>query len=186
MKKPNPLAAIIAALALLLISAAAVHAIAVLSAPSLIMGIAIDRVSANGQQFNQWQWRDRVNPSQRDIVQPSPDLAYGACAYDLQRGPVRITIMPGASYVSLSLYADNTDNFFTINDRAMNGQPIEIALIGPGGRAPQDAKRVVQSPSTRGLALERRLAPTAEAFAGADAVRRAGRCERWNQQQALP
>jgi uncharacterized membrane protein len=175
----GPLRTLLTASLAALVLAAITHAVLIFAAPSFIMGVAIDRVGQSGRTVNQWLWRDSVSPAQRDIVQPSPDLAYGACAFDLQRGPVRIRIMPGADYVSLSLYADNTDNFFTINDAAMNTGPIEIALIGPGGRAPDGAARVVRSPSTRGLALERRLAPTAEAFAAADAVRREGVCERW-------
>lgn len=166
-------------LALTALFAAIMHVIAVFSAPSVIMGIAIDRVGKAGMANNEWVWRDRVSHRQRDIVQPSPDLAYGACAFDLNQGPVRIRIAPGADYVSLSLYADNTDNFFTVNDRDMAGQPLEIAIIGPGGRAPENAVKVVRSPSMRGLALERRLAPTAQAFAAADAVRRGGVCARW-------
>jgi uncharacterized membrane protein len=166
-------------LGLTLVFAVIAHGAAVLLSPSLIMGVAIDRVGANGMAVNQWVWRERVSPAQRDIVQPSPDLAYGACAFDLSRGAVRITVMPGADYVSLSLYADNTDNFFAVNDSAMNGQPLEIALIGPGGRAPAGAAQVVQSPTVRGLALERRLAPTPDAFAAANIARRAGACAPW-------
>jgi uncharacterized membrane protein len=153
-------------LVLTLIVAAAFHAAAILLAPQVIMNVAFDRVSQNGRAANTWIWRERVNPEHRDIVQPSPDLAYGACAFDLTRGPVRIRIAPGADYVSLSLYADNTDNFF--------------AVIGPGDSAPAGAARVVRSPSMRGLALERRLSPTAAAFAAADQARRTGVCERWN------
>lgn len=168
-------------LAMSLLFAAAFHAAAILLAPQAIMSVAFDRVSQNGLAVNQWVWRARVNPDQRDIVQPSPDLAYGACAFDLTQGPVRIRIAPGADYASLSLYADNTDNFFTINDRELQGQPLEIALIGPGGgEAPAGAARVVRSPTMRGLALERRLAPTEEAFEAADLARRTGVCERWN------
>jgi uncharacterized membrane protein len=167
-------------LVLTLIVAAAFHAAAILLAPQVIMNVAFDRVSQNGRAANTWIWRERVNPEHRDIVQPSPDLAYGACAFDLTRGPVRIRIAPGADYVSLSLYADNTDNFFAVNDRTMQGQSLEIALIGPGDSAPAGAARVVRSPSMRGLALERRLSPTAAAFAAADQARRTGVCERWN------
>jgi uncharacterized membrane protein len=166
-------------LMLILVFAGLTHALVVLSAPSVIMGVAIDRVGERGLATNQWHWRDRISHRYRDIVQPSPDLAYGACAFDLQQGPIRIKVAPGADYVSVSLYADNTDNFYSVNDRTMAGQPIEIAIIGPGGRAPEGATTVVQSPTMRGLALERRLAPTAQAFAAADALRRSGVCARW-------
>lgn len=166
-------------LGMMLVFAAAFHGAAIVAAPSVVMGVAMDRVGQRGVAVNQWHWRDRVTPAMRDIVQPSPDLAYGACAYDLQQGPVRIRVMPGAGYVGLSLYADNTDNFFTVNDRVMQAQPYEIALVARGSSPPQGAVNVVESPTRRGLALERRLAPTPEAFAAADAARRGGVCEPW-------
>lgn len=166
-------------LAITLIFAIGFHGAAVMLAPGVVMNVVIDRVGQRGLALNQWQWRDRVTPAMRDIVQPSPDLAYGACAFDLQQGPVRLRILPGADYTSLSLYDDSTDNFYTVNDRAMQGQPFEIALVLRGSAPPPDAARVVESPSRRGLALERRLAPTPEAFTAADAVRRGGVCEPW-------
>lgn len=175
---------VLAFLVMTLVFAALAHAAAVMLAPTVIMGVAIDRVSQHGLESNRWIWRDRVTPAQRDIVQPSPDLAYGACAYDLHNGPVRIRIEPGAEYTSLSLYAENTDNFFTLNDRAMSGQPTEIVLVRRGSPPPPGAARVVESPSRTGIALERRLAPSAEAFAAADAVRRRGVCALWTPSEA--
>jgi len=72
-------------------------------------------------------------------------------------------------YWSLSLYADNSDNFFVIDDReARNGA--QITLIRRGRPAPDDAARVIVSPSRLGVALIRRLAPTPEAYAAAAAL----------------
>ena len=110
-------------------------------------------------------------------MRPSPDFAYSACAYDLSNGPVEMRVTPWSAYWSLSLYADNSDNFFTLNDReAQNGG--DIMLIRRGSRAPETTDRVVESPSGRGVALIRRLAPTAEAFAAAGAASRGDICAR--------
>jgi uncharacterized membrane protein len=115
----------------------------------------------------------------RGIVRPSPDLAYSACVFDLSKGPVRFTVAAWRDYASLSLYGENTDNFYRINDRDAKGAPFDVVLIKPG--LVRDAVKVenaivVESPSTRGIALVRRLAPTPEAFAEADAARRNDVC----------
>ena len=153
-----------------------VHAIVVLRAPSFIMSKAIERVSRNGAAVNAFTFGPQVSPASRAIVRPSPDLAYASCVYDLGDGPVRIRVAPWDDYVSLSLYAGNTDNFYTINDAAMAGQPVEIVLVTREQTPPSGAK-VVVSPTRRGIALERRLAPNAERFALADAARRQSVCE---------
>jgi uncharacterized membrane protein len=147
-----------------IIAALIAHLAFVHVAPRLMMGRAIEALSADG--FNAWRLAERVTPDARQIVRPSPDFAYSACAYDLSDGPVTISVTPWEDYWSLSLYADNSDNFFVIDDReARNG--VEITLIRRGRAAPDDAPRVVASPSAQGIALIRRLAPTPETYARA-------------------
>lgn len=159
---------------LTLLIAAATHAAALFAAPYLVMNLAMNRIAEIGG-VNAWSFSPRVTPETQRIVRSSPDLAYASCAFDLSGGPVRIRVAPGADYASLSLYAANTDNFFSINDRKMGPGGAEVVLVGPGQAAPAgaDPGQVVRSPTTRGIALDRRLAPTAEAFAAADAARKA-------------
>jgi uncharacterized membrane protein len=118
---------------------------------------------------------DRVTPLSRTIVRPSPDFAYSACPYDLEGGPLVIAVSPWESYWSLSLYAANSDNYFVIDDREARGGA-EITLIRRGGARPDDAERVVESPSRRGVALVRRLAPTLDEYNRASAVARRDIC----------
>jgi uncharacterized membrane protein len=141
--------------------------------PRVLMGVAIDRVG-NGQ-FNAWRVSDRVTETSRTIVRPSPDFAYSACPYDLSDGPMVITATPWDAYWSLSLYARNSDNFFVIDDReAQSGA--EVTLIRRGRVHPEGASMVVESPSTRGIALIRRLAPTLDAYNAAVRVARDDVC----------
>ncbi len=159
-------------IAIALLVAAAAHAAFVLATPRLIMNVAIERIGEGA--FNAWRHAPRVDETARGVVRPSPDLAYSACAYDLSRGPVRVSVAPGEDYVSLSLYADNTDNYFVRSDReAPRG--IDIVLAQRGQDLPRDAE-IVFSPSARGLALVRRLAPDAAGFARADAARQEDTC----------
>lgn len=160
-----------------LIVAVFAHFAVVYATPRVLMGVAFDRLSAGG--VNMWRIADRVTPLSRTIVRPSPDFAYSACAYDLSRGPLTLRVAPWRSYWSLSLYASNSDNYYVIDDReARNG--VEIALIR-AGREPRSTERIVRSPSTRGIALIRRLAPTPEDYAHAREAARGDICAPFGQ-----
>jgi uncharacterized membrane protein len=158
-----------AALAIAVVS----HFVFIHAAPRAMMGVAIKRIGAGGA--NAWQFADRVTPLSRQIVRPSPDFAYSACSYDLSDGPVVITATPWNAYWSLSLYAANSDNFFVIDDREAR-YGAEITLVRAGRAHPEGASMVVESPSARGIALIRRLAPDLENYNAAAQVAREDVC----------
>lgn len=160
------------ALATVLIAIGA-HFVFIYATPRVLMNVAFDRVGVAGP--NTWQVADRVTPISRTIVRPSPDFAYSACAYDLSDGPLRIRVNPWHQYWSLSLYAGNSDNFFVTDDREAR-RGADIILIRRGARAPEDVENVVRSPSTRGIALIRRLAPTLDEYNRAREVSRGDAC----------
>ena len=94
----------------------------------------------------------------REVVRPSPDLLYSACPFDLSRGPLRITAAVPDSYFSISAFADNTDNFFVINDRQIKAARVELTLARQGSDYRGGAgERVVRSPSDEGILLVRTL-----------------------------
>lgn len=156
-----------------LIVAVIAHFAFIIATPRALMHVAIERIG--GGHFNAWRLSPRVTPESRAIVRPSPDFAYSACAYDLSNGPVEMRVTPWNAYWSLSLYADNSDNYFVIDDReARDGA--DITLIRRGGEHPRDAVRVVESPSQRGIALIRRLAPAPDDYAAAAQVAQSDLC----------
>jgi len=150
-----------------LVIAGLVHFAAIYAVPRVLMNVAIERVGAGGA--NKWTVGDRVTQASRQIVRPSPDFAYSACAYDLSEGPVVISATPWNDYWSLSLYAANSDNFFVIDDREAH-YGAEITLVRRGRDHPEGASMVVESPSERGIALIRRLAPRLDAYNAAKQV----------------
>lgn len=156
-----------------LLVAAATHFAAIYATPRLLMHAAFERLGAGGA--NVWHVADRVTPLSRTIVRPSPDFAYSACAYDLSRGPLILRVGPWRSYWSLSLYAANSDNYFVIDDREAR-RGVEVTLVRAGARAPDGASHVVRSPSTRGVALIRRLAPTLDEYNSAREAARGDAC----------
>lgn len=156
-----------------LIAAVLAHVAFVHFAPRVMMSIAIDRLGDGRTNF--WRFGERVTPASRTIVRPSPDFAYSACPYDLGQGPVLIQVAPWDAYWSLSLYADNSDNFFTLNDREARFGG-EVTLVRAGQAHPEGASMAIESPSQRGIALVRRLAPRVEDFAAAAEVAREDVC----------
>jgi uncharacterized membrane protein len=156
-----------------MIAAAVAHVALVQASPRVLMNKAIERIGAGGS--NAWRIADRVTPDSRQIVRPSPDFAYAACSYDLSEGPVTIHVEPWGAYWSLSLYADNSDNFFVVDDREVR-EGVTITLVQQGRATPEGAPRVVRSPSVRGIALIRRLAPTPDEYAAAAQVARGDIC----------
>jgi uncharacterized membrane protein len=150
------------------------HFAFVIAVPRVLMNAAYERLSAAGG-VNAWRVGERVSADSRQIVRPSPDFAYSSCAYDLSEGPLRLQVAPWDAYWSLSLYGANTDNYFVIDDREAH-HGVEIVLIRRGRRAPDSAVRVVESPSARGIALIRRLAPTRSAYDEAAEIARGDIC----------
>ena len=153
----------------LLATAVIVHLLAVWAAPYLIMHILMDGPTARTMQWqNQAAFPPPVTAASRTIVMPSPDLLYSVCAYDTSNGPVRVTANPVLpSYWSIALYGANSDNFFVVNDRKAQGQPVNIWLVSEGANAraqpvPQGAQ-VVVSPSRKGFLLMRVLTGDYEA-----------------------
>ncbi|WP_020651008.1 DUF1254 domain-containing protein [Solimonas variicoloris] len=151
------------------------HLATVLAAPYVLMDVAMARVSkADG--INHWTHPPRTTETSRKVVRPSPDLAYSACVYDLDGGPVHVTASAWDDYMSVSVFAHNSDNIFVINDRQAP-QGVDMIIVRKGEPHPPGAALVVESPSRRGIVLQRRVAPTQERWEAANAARRHDICE---------
>jgi uncharacterized membrane protein len=162
----------------LLFAAAAVlgHVGLVMATPYVLMKVVTKRASQDGKLINQFQFGPRTTKDSRGVVRPSPDLAYSTCVYDLANGPVLVEAAPtpGQGYVSLSVFAANTDNV-AVFDTTQLPQGIRFVLAREGQKTP-DGEKVVVSPSDRGIILDRRLAANDELFAAADQARRSDKC----------
>ncbi len=155
-----------------LLAAVITHFVIIFVTPNVLMDVAFKRLGS----ANAWHLGQRVTQTSRAIVRPSPDFAYSACPYDLGNGPVRIHIAPWGDYWSLSLYAANSDNYYVLDDReAQTGA--DVLLIRAGSAPPDhETAMIAQSPSQRGIALIRRLAPTPDTYAAVAQVSRGDVC----------
>lgn len=158
------------------VAVAAGHVGTIIAAPRAIMHVALNKMSDGGKRLNQFSFGPRTTSHSRAIVRPSPDLAYSNCVYDLSQGPIRVSAAPSPDngYVSLSVFDARTDNV-GVFDSLQFPQGISFVLAKAGQKTPPGVS-VVISPSTRGVILDRRLAPSAELFAKVDQARRADSC----------
>lgn len=153
-------------LAAFILVAAGVHAATVWYLPRLAMNTAMASFEESGITANEIVHVPPTDETSRRVVRPSPDLLYSVCMLDLSGGPVRIRAAGWDGYMSLSLFAANTDNVAAFNNSQINGDiSVTIGQTGVTG---------VALGSERGIALIRRLAADDASMARADAVRRQG------------
>lgn len=157
-------------------TAVVAHVAAVYATPHFLMNVAMKRLGGDDGAVNRFAFGDRTTQNSRRVVRPSPDLAYSSCVYDLSNGPIEVSAAssPNAGYLSISVFAANTDNI-GVYDSLRSPQGIRFVLALDGQAVP-DGVPMLRSPSTRGIILDRRLAPNAALFAEVDQARRADRC----------
>ena len=140
--------------------AVAVHIGIVVAVPYGIMTIFLGRLTAQAG-VNHIARPPLPDDTARGVVAPSPDLLYGACAYDLGSGPLRITMRPPAGYWSVALYDRNTDNFYHRNDSDTTGGDFNLILTAhtpsPSLSARFPTAQFVTTPHQTGLMLARLL-----------------------------
>lgn len=142
--------------------AASANVATVAALPWLINAVVVHRLAEMSGGYNRAVAWPRADASTRTIVRPSPDLLYTSCAFDVSGRPLRITAPAQDSYVSVSGFAANTDNFFALNDAdlapgADGRKRFDLVLARPGATGLPEGARVVTAPSGRGLILFRSL-----------------------------
>jgi uncharacterized membrane protein len=150
-------------LLVLLVTAAAAHALTLRLGPGVIMDRAMDALAARGVALHAFTAPQRITPQTQTVVRSSPDLYYALCRYDLSAPGTALAVSMGTwpDYQSVAFFDAQTNNFATLRGI---GKAVAVRLLPPGSAAAEGA---IVSPSARGVILIRRLAPTAERFAAA-------------------
>lgn len=164
---------ILITLTIFLTSLAASHWHTIQTFPRNQMDKVIERVGRSGERLNTLVHAPPVSTASRNVVRPSPDLIYSICVYDLSNGPVYLEMTLNDYYSSLSIFDNDTNNFFVINDRETDGASSRVILydndINISGVEPNTLR--VESPTRKGVALIRRLAGSPEMLAAAQSTR---------------
>lgn len=156
--------------------AIAVHIAVVRAFPYLVMFV-VGRVFKG--PVNEMIHMPPTTAASRSVVRPSPDLLYSAVIYDVRDGPLRIDALVPATYWSISFFANNTDNYFVTNDRAIGEGPASFVLAGPGEKpdAP-DSAYLIEAKSKRGVILLRALVQDFAKIDDLIAIQKQAHCSR--------
>jgi len=132
--------------------------------PRLAMNTAMSRMDSIGAVPNRIAHVPPTDETSRRVVRPSPDLLYSVCLLDVSDGPVLVRAVDWGGYMSLAVFAGNTDNVAAVNDSQTVGD-IELTIASGGGGD-------VELGSERGIAIIRRLVTDTETLLHADNIRR--------------
>ncbi|MBW1880104.1 MAG: DUF1254 domain-containing protein [Deltaproteobacteria bacterium] len=142
-------------LAAALVASVLVHLCTVMAVPYAVMLLL--KVDTEAEP-NRVHHGPLVTAETRDVVRPSPDLLYSACPFDLSDGPLQVTARVPDSYFSISAFADDTDNFFVLNDQQIETVNVAIVLVTKDqDYTAKPAERVVIAPSVEGVVIFRML-----------------------------
>lgn len=161
--------------ALVLVIAGAVHAALLFGTPYMVM-LALNYSVGKSEGYGKLYIAEQAQAGRDRIVRSSPDLLYSACAFKMSDGPLRVTAPALPTYMSLSFFAHNTDNFFSLNDKqAPNGIDVVLAKKGEKVDLPEGAQ-LVETDSPYGFILLRYYLGNKQVFEF-DGVRKLAKCE---------
>jgi len=108
-------------------------------------------------------------PTPQSEVMPFMDPAFASavCRYDLESGPIKLTVPITPAYTSVSFYTRRGVAYYAINDRSAGRRQIELQLMTAAQRADLPEEEDVTAADRlivlRALAPEPGLMPVAQA-----------------------
>jgi uncharacterized membrane protein len=143
-----------------------VHLVAVLILPRTATQDAYSRLSPVAA-VNAVTQLPQPTPQAELLPFMDPAFASAVCRYDLDGGPLRLTVPINAAYTSVSFYTRRSVAYYAINDRSAGRRQIELLLMTSAQRAdlPEEEdvtsadRLIVESPSNTGLIVMRAMAP---------------------------
>lgn len=134
-----------------LIGAAIVHIAIVFLVPVYSDKNAWSRIEASGDPYRFYRLGQKTGP----ISDSDPLVKEATCRFDLSNGPVHITTQRNVPYWSLSIYAPNGDNLYSLNDNVSNDRKLDLVIADPIGMASlrSDASRS----DTRSIFIEQNI-----------------------------
>lgn len=173
-------------LSVMLVVALASHLVLSIAAPKLIMGLAIKKMKktacdtavkrrvdmANFTAVNCILPAERRTAETKEVVAPNPNMLFSVILYDVSQKPLLIESPVPTTYWSISFYADNTDNYFILNDRQVNANSVKLLLTNGKDPVPRiEGTQVVKAQSNKGVVLFRYLIKDEAHFKEIDKLR---------------
>ncbi|MEM7768033.1 MAG: DUF1254 domain-containing protein [Pseudomonadota bacterium] len=127
-------------------------------APMTVMTTIADRIASGAGGWNACFHNRAYGPRLESARRANPDSIISSMAYDLSEGPVRVAGETWPRYWSISLYQQNSDNFFVMNDLEMASSSFEFILALDGQDTTPFEGVPIISPTEKGIMLIRRFA----------------------------
>lgn len=128
------------------------------AAPKRVMANVEARVAAGAGGWNACYHNRAYGPRENAPRRANPDSIISSMAYDLSEGPVRVSGETWPRYWSLSLYQQNSDNYFVVNDQQLDSADFDFVIVQDGQMTGETDARVIISPTEQGVMLVRRFA----------------------------
>jgi uncharacterized membrane protein len=108
-----------------------------------------------------------IGPGQSILVEPSPDISYAFCRFDISALPLKVSAPIPDSYWSVSVYSNTGENLYTINDAQTGVRRLELVIADASQSLPegggivdlQEEATLYSSPVRQGLIVLRGFIP---------------------------
>lgn len=127
-------------------------------APIKVMSTIEARIISGTGSWNACRHNQVYGPRANAARRANPDSIISSMAYDLSDGPVRVAGETWPRYWSLSLYQQNSDNYFVVNDQELERSSFDYVLALQGQDTSALSGTVIISPTKKGIMLIRRFA----------------------------
>lgn len=111
-----------------LLLAGIIHIVAVLAVPALAVGRPYERIAAVGPENVVVVLPDPV-PGASVLPRPDPAMAMASCRFSLADRPFRLAVSNPSSYWAVALYTRSGANFYTITNRAIGRQGLDMRVL---------------------------------------------------------
>lgn len=145
-------------LILAVLAFAATRTVVIKRAPEKVMERLETRFAKVAGGWNKCYHIRAYGPRKGSAKRANPDSIVSVMAYDLSNGPIRLSGPIWPDYWSLSLYQQNSDNFFVVNDQELGQAEFNLIITAKGQTPPRGDGTVIVSPTEKGIMLVRRFA----------------------------
>jgi uncharacterized membrane protein len=131
------------------------------------------RIAEEAGGANRWLYPPIASADANPSARMCPDVLYSLLSYDLNESPLRLSVpISRDAFWSLSLLGDDAEEFYSVDDRSVEGNSLDLVILGPGQSGPAlEHFRVVASPGAFGLAVARIGVPAPDALEALDQLR---------------
>ncbi len=130
-----------------------VHLVAVLVLPRTATQDAYTRLARLRRSMR--SPRCRSPGAERTDAVHGPAFASAVCRYDLEAGPIRLTVPISPAYTSVSFYTRRGVAYYAINDRSAGRRQIELLLMTAAQRAELRRRKTSPPPTVDRRITER-------------------------------